>query len=329
VRGALVETPRTPDGEDRRIAALRALDVLDTPMEERFDRITRFASQLFDVPIALVSLIDQDRQWFKSAMGLDVRETSRAISFCGHTILKRKILLIPDALIDSRFSDNPLVRGAPYIRFYAGCPIYAECGSALGSLCLIDTKPRVLSETDLHALRDLALMVERELQRPESNILDEKTNICNRNGFSLLAEKGLDLCARRKTSASLVFIEIDEIGEGKADEEKDRILHQFSEYLNTHLEHSALVARVEKNQFVALLIDASTAAAELAMIKFKAAIEALHTRENWEHPLRFSHGVAEFKENRHSTVDKLITDADIVMYDNRKQLRYAARRELV
>ena len=320
-----METPRTPDGEDRRIAALRALDVLDTPMEERFDRITRFASQLFDVPIALVSLIDQDRQWFKSAMGLDVRETSRAISFCGHTILTRKILLTPDALIDSRFSDNPLVRGAPYIRFYAGCPIYAECGSALGSLCLIDTKPRVLSETDLHALRDLALMVERELQRPESNILDEKTSICNRNGFSLLAEKGLDLCARRMTPASMVFIEIDGLNDDKESKETDRILYQFSEYLNCHLDHSALVARGEKNQFVALLIDASAAAAELAMINFKAAIEALHIRENWKYLLRFSHGVAEFNTNKHPTVDKLITDADIAMYDNKKQRRYADR----
>lgn len=324
--------PDIPNNEEARLASLRALDILDTPFEERLDRITRLASQLFDVPIALLSLIDLDRQWFKSSMGLDVSETSRAISFCGHAILSPSVMIIPDARIDPRFADNPLVVGEPYIRFYAGCPLYAENGLALGTLCLIDQRPRILSTIDLDVFRDLALMAEREILQPEPNILDDETNICNRKGFLLLAEKGLNLCARRDILASLVFIELEKVNDASVDlanDESDRILLQFSEYLKMNLEHSALVARIDADQFVVLLIGVSTAGAELAISKFKAAIEALHIRENWQHRLPFDYGVAEFNASKHSTVDKLMTDADIAMYDNKKQKRYAAREELI
>jgi len=322
-----VEVPEVPDYEEARLASLQALNILDTPFEERFDRITRFASCLFDVPIALVSLIDQDRQWFKSAMGLDVRETSRAISFCGHTILGRNIMSIPDARNDARFFDNPLVLGDPNIRFYAGYPLCAEDGEALGTLCLIDRRPRTLSEDDLDVFRDLALIIEREILRPELNILDDVTNISNRSSFAVLAEKGLDLCVRRNISASLVFIELDkehDVEGSLKSAELERMLKLFSEYLNTHLEQSALVARIGSNQFIALLVDASAAEAELSVMKFITEIEKLNQRKEWQYPLRFSHGIAEFNAAKHSTVDKLLTDADLVMYDNKKQKRYAS-----
>ena len=106
-----------PDDENARLSTLRVLRVLDTDPEERFDRLTRMARRLFQVPIALVSLVDADRQWFKSAQGLDVPETPRDVSFCGHAILSDDILLIPDTHADPRFVDNPLVTGAPHVRF--------------------------------------------------------------------------------------------------------------------------------------------------------------------------------------------------------------------
>ena len=321
-----MEIPRTPDNESKRLASLQSLNILDTPFEERFDRITRFASQLFDVPIALVSLIDHDRQWFKSAQGLDVRETSRAISFCGHTILSRKIMSTADARVDERFFDNPLVLGDPHIRFYAGCPLLAEDGSALGTLCLIDRRPRILSQDDLDVFRDLALIIEREIIRPEFDILDEVTSISTRNSFSVLAEKGLDLCARRNISASLVFLELDVVENKNETEnaERNKMLMRFSECLNTDLEQSALVARVGENQFSALLVDTSAAEAELAVMKFKTRIDELNRHEESGLQLAISHGVAEFNSGKHSTVEKLITDADLIMYDNKKQKRYAA-----
>jgi PAS domain-containing protein len=142
---------------------LRALGLLDTDAEERFDRITRLAQTLFDVPIALITLVDSDRQWFKSSQGLEAKETSRGESFCGHAILGKEILEVPDAAADERFRDNPLVTGTPKIRFYAGAPLAGPDGRIVGTLCLIDREPRSLSERQKRALRELAAFVEREL----------------------------------------------------------------------------------------------------------------------------------------------------------------------
>ncbi len=130
-----MQTPDIPDYEPERLAALQRLNLLDTESESRFDRITRLAQRLFQVPIALVSLVDSDRQWFKSKQGLDACETGRDISFCGHAILGSGIFEIPDATQDTRFADNPLVTGAPDIRFYAGAPLQSADGFNIGTLC--------------------------------------------------------------------------------------------------------------------------------------------------------------------------------------------------
>ncbi|MEQ6341193.1 MAG: PAS domain S-box protein [Gammaproteobacteria bacterium] len=155
--------PSLPTDETERLAALHALNVLDTVPEDRFDRITRLAARLFDVPIALVSLVDANRQWFKSCHGLSATETPRSVSFCGHAILSDDTFIIPDALLDARFADNPLVTGAPHVRFYAGQPLTGMDGRKLGTLCIIDHKPRHLSEQDREALRSLAALAQQEL----------------------------------------------------------------------------------------------------------------------------------------------------------------------
>jgi diguanylate cyclase (GGDEF)-like protein/PAS domain S-box-containing protein len=162
-----VLAPAIPMDEKKRLATLRGLNILDTPPEERFDRLTRLAQRIFDVPIAVITLIDSNRQWFKSCQGLDATETPRSISFCGHAILGDEVFVIPDAALDPRFADNPLVAGAPHIRFYAGQPLKANNGSRLGTLCILDIKPRQPSQADLDVLRDLAALVESEL-----NLLD-------------------------------------------------------------------------------------------------------------------------------------------------------------
>jgi len=156
--------PAIPPDEAQRLQVLRDLLVLDTEPEEQFDAITAFCATAFRVPIALVSLIDSDRQWFKSRTGLDACETGRDISFCGHAILQDEPLIVPDALADPRFSDNPLVTGDPKIRFYAGMPLRLNSGYRIGTLCLIDRKPRRLEPEELGLLRDLARLVVRELE---------------------------------------------------------------------------------------------------------------------------------------------------------------------
>ena len=154
--------------EAARLADLRGLQLLDTPPEERFDRITRLAAQMLEVPIAYIALIDDDRQWFKSKCGLTTDETGREISFCGHAILDDKPLIIPDAREDDRFHDNPLVTGEPHVVFYAGFPLQGRHGHNVGTLCVADSLPRDLDEKQRATLTDLASLAERELHLMEA-----------------------------------------------------------------------------------------------------------------------------------------------------------------
>ncbi len=163
-----MEAPGIPHNEAQRLCALAEIQLMDTPHEDRFDRITRLVRELFDVPIAYIALVGADRQWFKSAIGLPVPETSREISFCGHTVLRNDTLIIPDTLADPRFADNPQVTGEPGIRFYVGQPLHGPGGYPVGTLCVADRKPGQLAPQCLALLRDLAALAERELNLAES-----------------------------------------------------------------------------------------------------------------------------------------------------------------
>ncbi|MCG8357513.1 MAG: PAS domain S-box protein, partial [Kiloniellales bacterium] len=151
--------------EEARLLALASYGIVDTPAEAEFDRFVRLASELFEVPIAVISLVERDRQWFKAIVGLEASETERQVSFCGHAILSDDPLVVPNALEDPRFKGNPLVVGAPNIRFYAGAPLITPTGARLGTLCIIDDKPRS-GFTDCQAtlLADLAQLVMDRLE---------------------------------------------------------------------------------------------------------------------------------------------------------------------
>jgi anti-sigma regulatory factor (Ser/Thr protein kinase) len=150
--------------EPARLAALRRYRILDTEPEQRFDDLTLLASQICDTPISLITLIDSDRQWFKSRVGLDVVETARSVAFCAHAIQQPGVMQVPDAADDARFRANPFVTDEPNIRFYAGAPIVTPDGYALGTLCVIDTKPRHLSDAQLRGLEALRRQVETQLE---------------------------------------------------------------------------------------------------------------------------------------------------------------------
>lgn len=165
---------QVPANEAERLAALVNYGILDSEFEESFDRVTRVAANVFGTPIALVSLLDGTRQWFKSAVGLTVRETPREISFCTHAILGPEVFVVPNASADPRFADNPLVTGSPGIRFYAGAPLVNSDGFAFGTMCVIDRRSRGgLDDTEKQILSDLAgivieLMELRRLRRRSS-----------------------------------------------------------------------------------------------------------------------------------------------------------------
>ncbi len=156
--------PAIPNDEADRLESLRSLGLLDTDPEERFDAITRLATMIFDLPIAYISLVDETRQYLKSRVGLGFCESSRETSFCGHAILEQQALVIPDTLEDERFADNPMVTGEPFARFYCGLPLRGPGGFNVGTLCLMDSKPRELSDHELEMLKQLGIIAERELQ---------------------------------------------------------------------------------------------------------------------------------------------------------------------
>jgi GAF domain-containing protein len=155
--------PKSPDDAER-ISVLHSLGLLDTAADDNFDRVTHLCRRIFDVEISTISLVDEQRQWFKSVEGLDVCETDREVAFCNHTILADDIFEVPDTTVDPLFSANALVTGAPFIRYYAGAPIRFD-GKRLGALCLIDvTAHEPLDEQQRSVLRDLADIVEREIK---------------------------------------------------------------------------------------------------------------------------------------------------------------------
>ena len=165
-----MQPPENPKNETLRLQALKDSELLFSAPEPRFDRITRLAQSIFGVDIALISLVADNFQWFKSRQGLDVTQTGRDVSFCGHAILQNEIFVVADATKDQRFSDNPLVVDAPHIRFYAGAPIHTDPDHGdesheIGTLCLIHSQPRTLSKEDLQTLRDLADLVELEMRQ--------------------------------------------------------------------------------------------------------------------------------------------------------------------
>lgn len=247
------------DDEQRRLASLYSLQLLDTPTENRFDRITRLAQRLFDVPLALVTLIDLDRQWFKSCVGIEGTGTARSESFCTYAIQGTTVMVVEDATLDNRVRNLKAVTGPDHIRFYAGYPIQAPDGSRVGTLCILDTVPRTLEDDELGILQTLGSMVELEITSNADTALGPVTEVFTRPAFEQRAYFFLELARCLNSGVSLLLFKLQGLktvpDHNKSQDGGQSVLARFAILLNQTFRHSDLVARYADDEFALLVLE--------------------------------------------------------------------------
>ena len=310
-----------PIDEAIRLKNLHSLNLLDTPTEERFDRLTRLAKSFFDVPMALVTLVDKHRVWSKSGVDEGERAIAREMSICSQAILgKHDVLIVNDASKDDRFAHMPYVTGEPHIRFYAGVPLTYLDGSKMGTFCILDTKPRTLSDDEIEHLKSLAEIAQRELIVTQLATLDDLTGIPNRRGFIALAQKSLQLCHRQDIPASLVFFDINKfksINDSYGHAEGDRALIAFAQQMRFTFRDSDIFARLGGDEFVALLPNTHVVSAEDLIQRFRSAIDAYNKKAKRGYNISFSSGIVSVDTNQPQSINVLLDRADSVMYQQK------------
>ena len=263
-----------PLDEEARLESLRELRLLDSEPEERFDRITRIAQSLFDVPIVVFSLVDSERVWFKSRVGLDFPELQRGDAFCSHAILSDGIIQVEDAQDDSRFGQSPVVNSSPGVRFYAGCPVRSTDRRRVGVLAIMDTKPRLLDAADLDNLADLAKGIEVEISATRVSTVDELTGMLNLRGFHQFAEKLLKISARSGTPLSLVYVDVLNPKSVSIPGDRELVMKHVADSINQTFRESDVLARIGSARFCALLPENSDHASESSTARLQTAIRA-------------------------------------------------------
>ncbi len=314
--------PPYPLDEAMRAMTLKSLQILDTAPEERFDRITRLAQRFFDADICLVSLVDSRRQWFKSKQGLEVCQTSRDLSFCGHAILDDDVFVVEDAKSDPRFYDNPLVTGEPHIRFYAGCPIQSPSGHRIGTICVMHKEPKTLSDEGRAMLADLGMMVEDEITLITQATIDDLTQSSNRRGFHNVARHVLALCRRIGTPAELALFDLDgfrQLNDAHGTETGDRMLQAFALLLCRCFRSADIIARLGGDEFC-VFFAGSNGGSKFALERLEALAES--EKDPVVGKLEWSVGTIKFDPDRHTTIERMLADADEKVYEHRsgKQL---------
>ncbi len=344
---------RLPANEKQRIDALHRYAILDTVAQREYDDIVLLASQICRTPIAAISLVDTDRQWFKSVHGLEVRETPRDIAFCAHAILDRDVLIVPDARTDPRFRDNPLVVHEPQIRFYAGAPLITASGESLGTLCVIDREPRHLSQAELESLRALSrqVMVNLELRRvsheleaslqiresyareleahqhtlEHRNMLleiqclsDPLTGINNRRAFEHRINSEVERSGRYQVPLSLLLIDIDHF---KAFNDRfghpagDEVLVMVARALQSSLRRCDSAFRIGGEEFAIVLSHTEPEGALILAERVRMAVEQVA----WQaRSITVSVGVATYSQG---DAAELIAEADAALYAAKAQGR--------
>ncbi len=310
----VMEIAPKPENEENRLEAVRSLGLMDTPPEERFDRFTRFARMLFNVPIAYVSLIGDEIQWFKSVQGMDISQTPRELSFCSHTILTDRRMVVEDTVQDSRFNDHPIVVNPPHIRFYAGVRLNLPNGICVGTFCLADVKPKYPTDEEIKLLSDLGQMLEQEFQSRSQLTTDELTGLSNRKGFLLIARHAIAVCERNESPATLMYFSLNNLKAlikdfGKAEGEK--VLRDVGQLLISEFRDSDVVSRIGDGRFCVLLTNTNTVNIEKPL---ENLANALHEENvNLPYTVEYSVGAMPFDSEKHRDVDDILKAADSAM----------------
>lgn len=302
------------DDEAGRIAALLRYSVLDTEREQQFDKITELVGTILEVPIALVSLVDTDRQWFKSARGLTVRETPRCGSFCNVTIIEDEPLVVANALQDARFQSSPLVTGDPLIRSYAGVPLRTSDGYNVGSLCAIDTVPRDFSAAQVAILASFAALVVDELELRLIAERDYLTGALTRRGFIEQAKKEIARFERHGRTSVIALLDIDHfkaVNDRHGHPAGDEVLKAVSAKCQQLLRKNDAFGRLGGEEFALLITETDLSGAMIAAEKFRQAISELRTSENIG--VTASFGLAPLTRGT-STPEDWIARADEALY---------------
>ena len=311
--------PDIPDNESSRIAELQALHILDTPPEERFDRVTRLTQKMFDVPMCFISFIDSDRQWYKSTQGTNETESCREASFCGHAILSDDVLTVDD----HRFSDNPAVAGEPHIRFYAGAPIIMPSGNRLGTLCIVDTEPRSFCKGDEEILRDFCDLIVAELINQQEAATDSLTGVFNRRGFEMLAEKAVLNARRYGWDCCLMYIDINRfksINDTYGHTLGDRALKSICKIISFEIRESDILGRLGGDEFAVMMINCTEPKAQHKAAILIEAVDEFNSRSHLPFDLSISYGIVQTNPHLHQCLGDVMHQADMMMYQYKRAL---------
>lgn len=313
--------PAMPVNEKERLHSLYMMDLLDKKDDERFDRLTRMAKTTFDVPIAVISLLDRDRQWLLSRGGIDTHETPRNLSFCAHAILEEGVFIVKDTQMDTRFADNPFVTGEPWVRFYAGCPVRLPDGAIAGTICIIDTYPRPFSSAEINTLLDFAAIVEDEFLILSMAMTDALTGMPNSRGFYRSGEKRFTLSKEHNTPFSLLYFSIDNlksINEVLGSKEGDAVVKTFASTLTKCLQEQDIAARMGGGEFAVLLSNSAEHDVDAFLLDLQTRMDALQVSGGKNYHINYSHGVIE-QDEKYTTLRDMLEESGKVMYAEKRR----------
>ncbi len=266
------------EDEAGRLAALGRYEILDTPAEEHFDKITRLIKMLFEVPISAINLIDATRQWSKSSIGLEEQQIARDISFCTHTIKSQEPLVISDTQENINFAKNPFVLGPPYIASYAGVPLQTPDGHNIGAICVMDTRPRKFDDKQIEALKGFASIVVDELELRKLSQVDELTGALSRRGFLAEIARAISLFSRHKRLSTLVMFDIDHfkhVNDTHGHAADDAVLRAIGARFSRLARPSDAFGRIGGEEFAMLLSDTDIDNSMMASERFRKNLEEM------------------------------------------------------